>query len=178
MNANEVIANRALELLGHAKGDYQLPASQRTRQHEPEHQRRLSDRAEARGLFRHHAAGRRHGACCAGPSRRKAEEFKDVIKMGRTQLQDAVPMTLGPGILHLCGDAGRGRAAPEGSGAADLRDQHGRHRHRHRHQRASGLCRAGLPASARGHRHSGGHRVQPDRGDAGLRQPSCSSPAC
>ena len=29
----------------------------------------------------------------------KAEEFTDVLKMGRTQLQDAVPMTLGPGVL-------------------------------------------------------------------------------
>ena len=41
----------------------------------------------------------------------KAEEFKDVLKMGRTQLQDAVPMTLGQEFSHLRGDARRGRAA-------------------------------------------------------------------
>ena len=43
----------------------------------------------------------------------KADEFRDVLKMGRTQLQDAVPDDAGPGVQHLCGDARRGRGAAE-----------------------------------------------------------------
>ena len=49
-----------------AEGRLHIPASQRARQHEPEHQRRLSDGAQARGLHRHHAAGRRHGGAARG----------------------------------------------------------------------------------------------------------------
>ncbi len=60
MNANEVIANRALEHLGKAKGDYQLPASAGRRQHEPEHQRRLSDRRQPGAELRHRSAARQH----------------------------------------------------------------------------------------------------------------------
>ena len=147
MNANEVIANRALELLGHAKGDYALPASQRTRQHEPEHQRRLSDGAEARGLYRNHAAGRGHGGV--------APRLRGQVRGVSGHHQDGPHPVAGrraddarAGVFHLCRDAGRRRAAPEGSGAPDLRNQHGRDRDRHRHQCPSGLCGAGLPAFA------------------------------
>ncbi len=94
MNANEVIANRALELLGHAKGDYghlhpneHVNLSQSTNDAYPTAVnvatilavRELSEAMS--GLERAFAA--------------KAVEFSDVLKMGRTQLQDAVPMTLG-----------------------------------------------------------------------------------
>ena len=51
MNANEVIANRALELMGHKKGEYQLLRPARPRQRVAVHQRRLPD-----------GAARRHGA--------------------------------------------------------------------------------------------------------------------
>jgi aspartate ammonia-lyase len=94
MNANEVIANRALEHLGIEKGRYDVlhpndhvNASQSTNDVYPTALRlaawfgigRLIDAmAELRGAFEH-----------------KAEEFKNVLKIGRTQLQDAVPMTLG-----------------------------------------------------------------------------------
>jgi len=94
MNANEVIANRALEILGHAKGEYKylhpiddVNMSQSTNDVYPTAVkvalnfgiRRLA--AEMRALRQAFAA--------------KAAEFDDVLKMGRTQLQDAVPMTLG-----------------------------------------------------------------------------------
>ncbi len=94
MNANEVIANRALELLGHGRGDYahchpnnHVNLSQSTNDVYPTAMRiaavlkldqllgdlrELADALEAKG-----------------------REFADVLKMGRTQLQDAVPMTLG-----------------------------------------------------------------------------------
>ena len=94
MNANEVIANRALELLGHARGEYEhlhpnehVNMSQSTNDVYPS----ALKLAAHFGIFRLIDA--------MGVLRRafeaKAEEFKDVLKMGRTQLQDAVPMTLG-----------------------------------------------------------------------------------
>ena len=94
MNANEVIANRALELLGHEKGRYDIlhplnhvNMSQSTNDVYPTALRlTLSEKLD--GLMREMTYLRDAFA-------RKAEAFSDVIKMGRTQLQDAVPMTLG-----------------------------------------------------------------------------------
>ncbi|AXH10788.1 aspartate ammonia-lyase [Malaciobacter halophilus] len=94
MNANEVIANRALEILGHEKGEYQhlhpnndVNKSQSTNDSYPTAFRialfeKLYELVDSMKVLRK--------SCMV-----KAEEFKDVIKMGRTQLQDAVPMTLG-----------------------------------------------------------------------------------
>jgi aspartate ammonia-lyase len=94
MNANEVIANRALELLGRPFGDYDavhplnhVNASQSTNDVYPsalkialifEIQELITSLTELLGAYR-----------------TKGAEFHDVIKMGRTQLQDAVPMSLG-----------------------------------------------------------------------------------
>ncbi len=94
MNANEVIANRALEILGYEKGDYQychpnnhINLSQSTNDVYPtslnlalikSNRKLIEVLNELIVSFRN-----------------KAAEFADVIKMGRTQLQDAVPMTLG-----------------------------------------------------------------------------------
>ncbi|MDQ0383054.1 aspartate ammonia-lyase [Amycolatopsis thermophila] len=94
MNANEVIANRALELLGHDRGDYavvhpldHVNLGQSTNDVYPTAVKLALDRYLA-GLLG--ALGDLRGAFAA-----KASEFADVLKMGRTQLQDAVPMTLG-----------------------------------------------------------------------------------
>jgi aspartate ammonia-lyase len=94
MNANEVIANRALEILGHAKGEYQflhpnehVNMSQSTNDVYPT----ALKLATYVGIFRLVEAM----AYLRRAFERKAEEFADVLKMGRTQLQDAVPMTLG-----------------------------------------------------------------------------------
>ena len=94
MNANEVIANRALEIMGHAKGQYQflhpnehVNMSQSTNDVYPT-ALKLAAHAGILGLVDAMAYLR-------GAFEAKAEEFKDIIKMGRTQLQDAVPMTLG-----------------------------------------------------------------------------------
>ena len=94
MNANEVIANRALELLGHAKGDYQhlhpndhVNLGQSTNDVYPTALKVASHFGILR-LIDAMAVLRRS-------FERKADEFADVLKMGRTQLQDAVPMTLG-----------------------------------------------------------------------------------
>ena len=94
MNANEVIANRALELMGHAKGEYQfcdphdhVNASQSTNDAYPT----SLHIGMALGNIRLVAAIKELIAAF----RAKGAEFQSILKMGRTQLQDAVPMTLG-----------------------------------------------------------------------------------
>ncbi|MBE0669441.1 MAG: aspartate ammonia-lyase [Anaerolineales bacterium] len=94
MNANEVIANRALELLGFARGEYNqlhplehVNLSQSTNDVYPT-ATKVALYFEIDELI---AAMEILKAAFA----EKADEFKDVLKMGRTQLQDAVPMTLG-----------------------------------------------------------------------------------
>lgn len=94
MNANEVIANRALELLGFARGEYKqihplehVNMSQSTNDVYPTAIKvalyfEIDELIAAMEILRIAFAD-------------KATEFKDILKMGRTQLQDAVPMTLG-----------------------------------------------------------------------------------
>lgn len=94
MNANEVIANRALEIMGYQKGDYKhchpnndVNRSQSTNDAYPTSVKLgiiLRNRELVEMLKKLIDAFSAKGA-----------EFSDVIKMGRTQLQDAVPMTLG-----------------------------------------------------------------------------------
>ncbi len=94
MNANEVIANRALEILGYEKGDYKychpnnhVNLSQSTNDAYPTsvkialinaNKKLIEVLKELISSFSN-----------------KSKEFSQIIKMGRTQLQDAVPMTLG-----------------------------------------------------------------------------------
>ena len=94
MNANEVIANRAIEHLGGSKGEYSIVhplnhvnKSQSTNDVYPT-SLKLALIIEIGELLKAmtHLQDAFH---------LKADEFRDVIKMGRTQLQDAVPMTLG-----------------------------------------------------------------------------------
>jgi len=94
MNANEVIANKALEILGLPKGTYNVVhpndhvnLSQSTNDAYPT-AFRISLYTEIGKLIEE--MGRLQESF-----HRKGHEFSDVIKMGRTQLQDAVPMTLG-----------------------------------------------------------------------------------
>ncbi|MDR3376283.1 MAG: aspartate ammonia-lyase [Ancalomicrobiaceae bacterium] len=94
MNANEVIANRALEILGAKRGDY-------ARLHPNEHVNMSQSTNDVYptalkvatyvSIFRLVDAM----AHLRAAFQRKADEFHDILKMGRTQLQDAVPMTLG-----------------------------------------------------------------------------------
>ena len=94
MNANEVIANRALELMGHKRGEYQYCSPN-------DHVNRSQSTNDAYptaihiGMYYTHLKLVKHFKEVIGAFRRKAEEFAHVIKMGRTQLEDAVPMTLG-----------------------------------------------------------------------------------
>jgi len=94
MNANEVIANRALELMGHAKGEYlycspndHVNCAQSTNDAYPT-------------AFRYTFVRMNRNLVAAleqliASFRAKGDEFANILKMGRTQLQDAVPMTSG-----------------------------------------------------------------------------------
>lgn len=94
MNANEVIANRAIELLGGKKGDYSLihpidhvNMSQSTNDVFP-----TAVRIASINLLKPVSEA---FANLQSALQFKEEEFSDVLKVGRTQLQDAVPVTLG-----------------------------------------------------------------------------------
>ncbi|MCB9208487.1 MAG: aspartate ammonia-lyase [Ignavibacteriales bacterium] len=94
MNANEVIANRALELLDREKGDYKychpnnhVNLSQSTNDAYPTAVKIAIIKSNENLIFILEQL--------IESFRNKAKEFASVIKMGRTQLQDAVPMTLG-----------------------------------------------------------------------------------
>ena len=94
MNANEVIANRALEIMGHERGEYtycspndHVNCSQSTNDAYPT--------AIHVGLYYSHQRFLSHYEKLIAAFRQKGQEFAHIIKMGRTQLEDAVPMTLG-----------------------------------------------------------------------------------
>lgn len=94
MNANEVIANRVLEKLGKSKGDYQfcspndhINLSQSTNDAYPT--------AIKMALLQMNERLVQTLEKIVHAFREKGKEFQGIIKMGRTQLQDAVPMTLG-----------------------------------------------------------------------------------
>ena len=94
MNANEVIANRALEIMGYGRGEYQhcspndhVNQSQSTNDAYPTTVKLAVIKMNEKLIKRL--------SLLIEAFRQKGKEFADVIKMGRTQLQDAVPMTLG-----------------------------------------------------------------------------------
>lgn len=94
MNANEVIANRALEIIGKKHGDYKVI-------HPNDHVNMAQSTNDAYptamhlGLYMMHADVMKSLNDLAKAFRAKQRQFASIIKMGRTQLQDAVPMTLG-----------------------------------------------------------------------------------
>ena len=94
MNANEVIANRGLELMGHAKGEYKylhpndhVNCSQSTNDAYPTAIKLavIYSLKDTLGAMRELSAS----------LKAKEDEFSQILKMGRTENQDAVPMTLG-----------------------------------------------------------------------------------
>ena len=94
MNANEVVANRALEFLGKKRGEYSylhpldhVNLSQSTNDVYP-----TALKLSAYLMLRDLIDSVRH---CVGVFAVKGREFRDILTMGRTQLQDAVPITLG-----------------------------------------------------------------------------------
>jgi len=94
MNANEVLANRAAEILGGARGEYRLV-------HPNDHVNMgqstndVFPTATRLALLLGHAALVESGRGLSAALARKAHAFEAILKVGRTHLQDAVPMTLG-----------------------------------------------------------------------------------
>jgi aspartate ammonia-lyase len=94
MNVNEVLANIALEMSGHKKGEYQyiephddLNMGQSTNDVYPT--------AIKVALLLHNDKLTKEADLLAKAFHKKGDEFKDILKMGRTEGQDAVPMTMG-----------------------------------------------------------------------------------
>ena len=94
MNANEVLANRAAEILGGARGEYRLV-------HPNDHVNMgqstndVFPTATRLALLLGHAPLVESARSLAASLAKKAEAFESILKVGRTHLQDAVPMTLG-----------------------------------------------------------------------------------
>jgi aspartate ammonia-lyase len=94
MNANEVLANRAAEILGGKRGDYTLV-------HPNDHVNMgqstndVFPTATRLGLLLVHDALVESARALSASLDRKARDFDAILKVGRTHLQDAVPMTLG-----------------------------------------------------------------------------------
>lgn len=94
MNANEVIANRALEIMVHERGEYMYCSPN-------DHVNRSQSTNDAYptaihlGMYATHIKLKSHLESLIDSFRKKGQEFAHIIKIGRTQLEDAVPMTLG-----------------------------------------------------------------------------------
>ncbi|GAA1947903.1 aspartate ammonia-lyase [Brevibacterium antiquum] len=94
MNANEVITNRALEIGGHAKGDYSfINPNDHTNHSQSTNDTYPTAIKIALAFSLQNLLGEL--TLLADAFAAKGREFSDIIKVGRTQLQDAVPMTLG-----------------------------------------------------------------------------------
>ena len=142
MNANEVIANRAIELLGGTRGDHALVhpndhvnMGQSTNDVFPT----AMHVAALGGVETHLAAG--HAPPGRGASSARRDEFADVVKTGRTHLQDAVPITLGQEFCGYASVIRHGIARIEHTRAHLCRAGHRRHGGGHRAQRAARLRR-------------------------------------
>jgi len=94
MNANEVIANRALEILGHRKGQYEFlhPNDDVNRSQSTNDAYPTAIKLGVILTLRDATSALRELKVAL---ERKAAEFSEILKMGRTENQDAVPMTLG-----------------------------------------------------------------------------------
>ena len=94
MNANEVIANRAIEILGGTKGDYSIV-------HPNDHVNRAQSTNDVIPTAAKMTTAKLLKKAIVQVERlneallRKEKEFHNIIKMGRTQMQDAVPIRLG-----------------------------------------------------------------------------------
>lgn len=94
MNANEVIANIALMHMGYNPGEYEYCSPH-------DHVNRSQSTNDAyptaihMGLYAGYLALLPHLKALVSAFRKKGDEFSRIVKMGRTQLEDAVPMTLG-----------------------------------------------------------------------------------
>ena len=164
MNANEVVANVALEIMGKEKGDYaalhpndDVNMAQSTNDAYPT-ALRLAIIFAATPLIE--ALDE-----LAFAFKAKAVEFADVIKIGRTQLQDAVPMTLGQEFDAFFATLKEDVARLRDTAVAVPRGQSRRDRHRHRHQRGPALFGVRRRGTVPRRPRAACPGLEPDRGD-------------
>ena len=143
MNVNEVISNRAIEMAGGVMGS-KKPI------HPNDHVNMSQSSNDTYPTAMHIAAveaiegccpARR--CCCATRSTARPKQFMDVVKIGRTHLMDATPLTLGQEMSGWVAQLDLALKAIRRDAAAALRAGARRHRGRHRAQRASAIWRDG-----------------------------------
>ncbi|WP_432718309.1 aspartate ammonia-lyase [Pectinatus frisingensis] len=107
MNTNEVLVNRALEIIGEAKGRYDIIS--------PNNDANMAQSTNdsfptAIKVCVSHKSKKLIAALerMAGELDKKSVEYKDILKMGRTHLQDAVPITLGQEMASYASAVRRG----------------------------------------------------------------------
>ncbi|WP_196607080.1 aspartate ammonia-lyase [Pectinatus frisingensis] len=107
MNVNEVLVNRALEIIGEAKGRYDVIS--------PNNDANMAQSTNdtfptAIKVCASHKSKKLIAALerLAGELDKKSVEYKDILKMGRTHLQDAVPITLGQEMASYASAVRRG----------------------------------------------------------------------
>ena len=169
MNANEVIANLALDVLGLGARVLRPDPPDRAREQVPVDQRRLPDRRPARPAVRHRRAARAPRPSLGrlrrtGPRIRVDPEGRPDPVAGRSADDP------GTGVHCIRRDASGGPAtAARGDGPA-ARVQSRRHRNRDRHHRRSPVPRACRGRPGRAHRHRDDPRRGHVRGDVGHRR--------
>ena len=166
MNANEVIANRAIQLAGGVVGS-KKPI------HPNDDVNRGQSSNDAFPAVMHIATRRASSTarCCPrstrlrDDARRKARAFADVVMIGRTHLQDATPVTLGPGDRRAGSRSSTTRCATIAFGARRAVSA-GARRHRRRHRPQCACARSARRVArqiARGDRqavHLGAEQVR------------------
>jgi fumarate hydratase class II len=113
MNANEVISNRAIEMLGGEMRLEEAGPPQRPRQHGPvvattPIPTAMHIACAERDRPRPDAGA---DASCTTPSNAKAQAWRDIVKIGRTHLQDATPLTLGQEFSGYAAQVAHGHRA-------------------------------------------------------------------
>ena len=136
MNVNEVIANRANQILGYALDDRNKPVNPNDHVNMAQTTNDTIPTAIRLGaLWRlDELLGAVDGLAEALDE--KAVEFDDVVKSGRTHLQDAVPVRLGQEFGAYAQAVRHDRRAHPGRGGSFAAAGHRRHGHRHRPERA------------------------------------------
>ena len=97
MNMNEVLANRASEILGGERGEGAARPSERRREPRPDQSNDVFPTAMhvAAVVAMRDRLLPAAATCCAPRSTRRPRPSRDIVKIGRTHLQDATPLTLG-----------------------------------------------------------------------------------
>jgi fumarate hydratase class II len=139
MNVNEVLANRASELLGGPRGEGRLvhPNDDVNRSQSSNDVFPTAMHVAAVVALEHSVLPALQRLTAAWQAQR--QRWSSLVKLGRTHLQDATPLTVGQEFSGYVAQLEHARPPPRGGPAAPARARPGRHRGRHRAQRAKGL---------------------------------------